>query len=196
MNNKKNEIFYNINLTNLRKEYDDITPNKSPTYTFWKEHIFAAIDGKESVTQNIVHHLTSKKSEKTTKLENLNILIKFIFFAGSSLITAIVITFTFGTNAINNILGLFKDKGELFNVFNDKGDFSASTVEKAINALSQIYIHANMTMIQSLLKVIFVIILSVGIVLYFYVLHRKDKILKEINFLDSFIEIIEEHKAK
>ena len=42
MNNKKNEIFYNINLTNLRKEYDDITPNKSPTYTSWKEHIFAA----------------------------------------------------------------------------------------------------------------------------------------------------------
>lgn len=185
MNNKKNEIFYNINLTNLRKEYDDITLNKSMTYTFWKEHIFAAIDSKESVAQNIAHHLTSKKSEQIIKLEKLNFLIKFIFFAGSSFVTATIIAFTFGTNAISNIFGLFKDKGE----------FSTEKISEIINALSQIYTSANLTMIEYLLIFIIAIILLVGIVLYM-LLSRKDSVHKEINFLDSFIDIIEEHKAK
>lgn len=47
MNNKKEE-FYNVNITELREEYDAvINPKSSVYYTSWKEHIVAAINGNE-----------------------------------------------------------------------------------------------------------------------------------------------------
>lgn len=151
MNNKKEE-FYNVNITELREEYDAvINPKSSVYYTSWKEHIVAAINGNEWVIQNVLHHLTSKKIEQINRLETLNIVMKFIYFAGSSFISAIIVALTLGANAINYILGLLNDKNLLH----------ADSTENAVSTLTKLYTENNLVMIQQLFKNIFIIVLIV-----------------------------------
>ena len=111
---------------------------------------------------------------------------KFIYFAGSSFISAIIVALTLGANAINYILGLLNDKNLLH----------ADSTENAVSTLTKLYTENNLVMIQQLFKNIFIIVLIVGCVLYFIVLSLRESVLKKINFLNSFIDIIEEYKSK
>lgn len=165
MINKKEMVVYGINLTKLRKEYNDvINPKNSMTYTFWKEHVIETIriGSNEAVAENLSHYLTNEERKKESKLDfGKNLLLSFSLFFGSCLLT-------FGYSYLDmiskQILGLIEKENNMPEIGNILVSFT-----------------------------IFVIIL-IGCFILLYLPIRQDKLLKEIGFLRNLNQIIKDIK--
>ena len=180
MINKKEKVVYGINLTNLRKEYDDvINPKNSMTYTFWKEHVIETIKigSNETVDENLSHYLTNEERKKASELDfGSNLLLSFVLFFGSCLLTLWNSYLDMTSNAVNQILGLIEKENNM--------------PEK----LPKLYNETNLVFSNILVSFTIIVIILIGCLLFLFLPIKKDKLIKEIGFLRDLNQIIKDIK--
>ena len=180
MINKKEKVVYGINLTNLRKEYDDvINPKNSMTYTFWKEHVIETIKigSNETVDENLSHYLTNEERKKASELDfGSNLLLSFVLFFGSCLLTLWNSYLDMTSNAVNQILGLIEKENNM--------------PEK----LPKLYNETNLFFSNILVSFTIIVIILIGCLLFLFLPIKKDKLIKEIGFLRDLNQIIKDIK--
>lgn len=176
--NKKEMVVYGINLTNLRKEYDDvINPKNSMTYTFWKEHVIETIKigSNEAVAENLSHYLTNEERKKESEFDfGRNLLLSFTLFFGSCFFTFGIAYFSMGSNTFNQLSALI-----------EKADISQ-------DILSQFYTDTFSFLSNLLLWFTIVVIAVIGLFLFVYLQTSKDKLSKDIGFLRDLNQIIKD----
>lgn len=176
MINKKEIVVYGINLTNLRKKYDEvINPKNSMTYTFWKAYVIEKIGSNETVVENLSHYLTNEERKKASELDfGSNVLLSFALFFGSCLLTLWNSYLDMTSNAVNQILGLIEKE----NIMPEN--------------LPKLYNETNLFFSNILVSFIILVIILIGCLLFLYLPIKKDKLLKEIGFLRDLNQIIKD----
>ena len=176
MINKKEIVVYGINLTNLRKKYNEvINPKNSMTYTFWKAYVIEKIGSNETVAENLSHYLTNEERKKESEFDfGRNLLLSFALFFGSCFFTFGIAYFSMGSNTFNQLSALI-----------EKADISQ-------DILSQFYTDTFSFLSNLLLWFTIVVIAVIGFFLFVYLQTSKDKLSKDIGFLRDLNQIIKD----
>lgn len=173
--NKKDRVVYDINITELRKEYDVINNKKDKTYTFWKFYVIGKIGSNETILENLSHYLTNEERKKASELDfGSNLLLSFALFFGSCLLTLGNSYLDMTSNAVNQILGFIEKE----NIMTER--------------LSKVYTETNLFFSNILVSFTILVIILIGCLLFLYLPIKKDKLLKEIGFLRDLNQIIKD----
>ena len=185
MINKKEMVVYGINLTKLRKEYNDvINPKNSMTYTFWKEHVIETIriGSNEAVAENLSHYLTNEERKKESEFDfGRNLLLSFALFFGSCFFTFGIAYFSMGSNTFNQLSALI-----------EKADLQDKLPQLYTDTLPQLYTDTFSFFSNLLLWFTSAVIAFIGLFLFVYLQTSKDKLSKDIGFLRDLNQIIKD----
>ena len=173
--NKKEIVVYNINIAELRKEYDVINHKNSKSYTFWKTYVIEKIGSDETILENLSHYLTNEERKKASELDSgRNLLLSFALFFGSCLLTLGNSYLDMTSNTFNQILGVIEKE----NIMPER--------------LSKFYTETNLFFSNTLVSFTIFVIILIGCLLFLYLPIKKDKLLKEIVFLRDLNQIIKD----
>lgn len=169
--NKKERVVYNINITELRKEYDVIN-HKKHTYTSWKAYVIEKIGSNETILENLSHYLTDEERKKASELDfGKNLLLSFSLFFGSCLLT---FGYSYFDMFSKQILGLIEKE----NIMPEN--------------LPKLYNETNLFFSNIRLSFTIIVMILIGCFLFLYLPIRQDKLLKEIDFLRDLNQIIKD----